>query len=256
MTPMGGTKKAAVMSETPKHTVTKAVSCWMVCFDDMGDTGFRWRGGSAAGGGAPPAADQEGMGLVEAGRVTAAGVVAAACVVAAAGFIGAGATAGGVLRIIFGILHVALVVSVHALHNLAVAVVAGDADGGFGQGALDVGRGREDDTARGDEAGGHLVHIVYGGGTYPEAHGAQTGDGYAVALGAPGPDDLSDGIPGRADGAAGNARTEGSLGDDLGLGEPVVQLCLKEVTILASILAYLQFPFHCFQFDTHSDTGF
>ena len=239
MTPMGGTKKAAVMSATPKHTVNEAVSCWMVCFDDMGDTGFRWRGGSAAGGEAPPAADQEGMGLVEAGRVTAA------CVVAAAGFIGAGATAGGVLRIIFGILHVALVVSVHALHNLAVAVVAGDADGGFGQGALDVGRGREDDTARGDEAGGHLVHIVYGGGTHPEAHGAQTGDGYAVALGAPGPDDLSDGIPGRADGAAGDARAEGGFGDDFVLGEPVVQLCLEEVTILASILAYLQLAFNC-----------
>ena len=27
MTPMGGTKKAAVMSNTPKHTVNEAVSC-------------------------------------------------------------------------------------------------------------------------------------------------------------------------------------------------------------------------------------
>ena len=256
MTPMGGTKKAAVMSNTPKHTVNEAVSCWMVCFDDMGDTGFRWRGGSAAGGGAPPAADQEGMGLGEAGRVTAAGVVAAACVVAAAGFIGAGATAGGVLRIIFGILHIALVVGIHTLHNLAVAVVAGDADGGFGQRTLDVRRGGEDDAAGGDEAGGHLVHVVHRCGTHPEAHGAQAGNGNRMTLGGPGTDDLSDGIPGRADGAAGDARAEGGFGDDLGLGEPVVQLCLEEVTILASILAYLQFSFNCFQLDTHGDTSF
>ena len=57
------------------------------------------------------------------------------------------------------ILHVALVARGHALHQLTVAVVAGDVDARALQLILDVHVGHEDHATRGDEVAAHLVHI-------------------------------------------------------------------------------------------------
>ena len=53
--------------------------------------------------------------------------------------------------IIFGVLHVALVVGGYLLDDVTIAVVAGDVDGGVRQFVLDVGRGGEDDSSASDE---------------------------------------------------------------------------------------------------------
>ena len=100
---------------------------------------------------------------------------------AAAAFIVAAAAAAAA-----AVLLAAFVRSVHGagvgrgdtLDEVAVAVVAGDADGSLGEFLLDVAVGREDYAARGDEVCTHLVDVGYRLGAETETHGAKSRNGY------------------------------------------------------------------------------
>jgi len=59
--------------------------------------------------------------------------------------------------VIVWVFHIALIVGGNVLHNLSVAVVAGNLDGGFLQFALDVNAWGEDNTAVGNQTGSHFA---------------------------------------------------------------------------------------------------
>ena len=103
-------------------------------------------------------------------RLVAASLRAATWAVAAA----VRAAARVVIRVVDG----SVVARGNLLHHVAVAVVAGDVDGGVGQLALDLWAWGEEHTARGDDARSHVVHRSHALGSNAEAHSAKARDGY------------------------------------------------------------------------------
>ena len=202
---------------------------------------------------APPVREGEGHPVLgerwSAARVAAASLAAAARVAATAGSGAAGIGA-------FGVFHVSVVGRDDALHDVAVAVVAGDVDSRLGQCLPDFGVGREDDAAAGDEAGRHLVHVGHRIGAQSEPHAAQSRHGHAVALGGPCLDDLADGVPCSVDGAPADARTEGCLLDYLVGRELAVEVGLEHVGPLLFTLREGHVALDCFYFDCHGSLCF
>ena len=144
------------------------------------------------------------------------------------------------------------VAGVDALDELAVAVVAGDVDGGGGQLLADVGAGGEDDAARADELGAHLVDRGYGGGADAESDVAQSGDGHAVSLGGPCTHHVADGGPGGVERTLGDAAADAGLVDDLAGGERAVGFGHHHIGPLLFVLLERYVAFGCFYIDSHS----
>ena len=201
---------------------------------------------------APPVREGEGHPVL--GERWSAARVAAA---AAAARVAATAGSGAAVRIgAFGVFHVSVVGRDDALHDVAVAVVAGDVDSRLGQCLPDFGVRREDDAAAGDEAGRHLVHVGHRIGAQSEPHAAQSRHGHAVALGGPCLDDLADGVPCSVDGAPADARTEGCLPDYLVGRELAVEVGLEHVGPLLFTLREGHVALDCFYFDCHGSLCF
>ena len=159
--------------------------------------------------------------------------IIAACIAAAVG----AATRRRVRRILV-VFDGTVIAGGDTLHDVSVAVVAGDVDARVLELLLDVGVGSEDHPAAGDERAGHHVDILHGGGVDAEAHGAQSGDGHGVTFGGPCLDDLADGVPGSVDGALADAAAHGGLVDDLGLREFAVEVGLQYVCVF--LYAFLE----------------
>ena len=147
--------------------------------------------------------------------------------------------------------YVAVVAGGDGLHDVAVAVVAGDVDGGVLQLLLDVGVRGEDHATGGDEGAGDLIDAVGGGRTDAEAHGAESGDCYGVAFGGPRLDDFAGSIPACLHHALADARAEGSLLDDLALGELAVEVGTEHIGPLLGILVERHIAFNSFQLNCH-----
>ena len=205
---------------------------------------------------APPVREGEGHPVLGE-RWSAARVAAAAAAARVAATAGSGAAGSAAVRIgAFGVFHVSVVGRDDALHDVAVAVVAGDVDSRLGQRLPDFGVGREDDAAAGDEAGRHLVDVGHRIGAQSEPHAAQSRHGHAVALGGPCLDDLADGVPCSVDGAPADARTEGCLLDYLVGRELAVEVGLEHVGPLLFTLREGHVALDCFYFDCHGSLCF
>ena len=150
-----------------------------------------------------------------------------------------------------GILNRTWVGAGHTFHFDAVAVVAGDDHCRVLQFLLQVGGRREYDTARLDETSLHVVDVLHGLRRQAEAHGSQTGQRHAVALGRPCLDDTPGSIPAGLHHALAHATAQGSLTDYFLSSQCLVEFWLHHIAIELAI-AQLELTLLSFNLNTHN----